>query len=202
MTETAAKTIRQFAGIAPVVPKFAESVLLLIDQQNEYVEGPLALSGMREARAVNARVLAAARAAGAAIVHVAQLGSAGGMFDRTAHRGAFIDEVQPIDGEPIVEKRFASSFAGTTLDDVLAGIGRKSLIITGYMTHNCVTGTAFDAVTRGLAVTIIADATATRDLPDGQGGVVPAAVLQQAQLTGLSDRQALILSSTELLSNQ
>ncbi len=90
MTSDLPKTIRQLAGIAPVIPKFAESILLLIDEQNEYVEGPLQLKGIAEAHAVNIRVLDAARNAGAAIVHIAQKGGAGGPFDRAAHRGQFI----------------------------------------------------------------------------------------------------------------
>lgn len=202
MTTDLPKTIRQLAGIEPRIPKFTDSVLILIDEQNEYVEGPLQLKGIAEAHAVNIRVLEAARAAGADIVHVAQKGGAGGPFDRTAHRGQFIAEVAPRDGEPVVEKTFASAFARTTLDEVLSGTARKSLIIVGYMTHNCVTGTAFDAVTRDYAVTIIADATATRDLPDGTGGFVPAEDLQRAQLAGLLDRQALVISSETLLSAQ
>jgi nicotinamidase-related amidase len=202
MTSDLPKTIRQLAGIAPVIPKLSASALILIDEQNEYVEGPLKLNGIAEAHAVNMRILAAARAAGADIVHIAQKGAPGGPFDRTAHRGGFIDGVTPQAHEPIVEKTFASAFAKTTLDDVLAGVGKKSLIIVGYMTHNCVTGTAFDAVTRDYAVTVVADATATRDLPDGMGGVVRAEVLQQSQLTGLSDRQALIVTSEALLAAQ
>lgn len=202
MTTDLPKTIRQLAGIAPVIPKFAESVLILIDEQNEYVEGPLQLKGIAEAHTVNIRVLEAARAAGADIVHIAQKGGAGGPFDRAAHRGQFITQVAPKDGEPVVEKTFASAFAKTTLDEVLGRIGRKSLIIVGYMTHNCVTATAFDAVTRDFSVTIIADATATRDLPDGTGGFVAAEDLLRAQLAGLSDRQALVISSEALLSAQ
>ena len=193
------KTIRQLAGIAPTVPALAQSVLIMIDQQNEYIDGPLQLAGIDAAMVVNARLLAAARAAGTSIVHIAQLGAAGGMFDRAAHRGAFIDAVRPIDGEPVVEKRFASAFVGTGLDAILAALPSKSLIIAGYMTHNCVTGTTFDGLARGFQIAIVADATATRDLPDGQGGVVAAADLQRAQLTGLSDRQALIVSLEQLL---
>ena len=201
-SDTMPKTIRQLAGIAPVIPRFADAVLILIDEQSEYVDGPLKLAGIAEANAINVSILKAARASGASIVHIAQKGTSGGPFDRSAHRGAFIADVSPVDGEPVVEKTFASAFASTSLDDVLAKIGRKSLIIVGYMTHNCVTGTSFDAVARGHSVTVISDATATRDLPDGDGGVVKAADLQRAQLAGLSDRQALVITLEALLAAQ
>ena len=196
------KTIRQIAGIEPVLPALSQSILLMIDQQYEYVDGALQLLGIEAATAANVRLLAAARAAGSAIIHIAQVGSPGGMFDRAARRGSIIADVAPIVGEPVVEKRFASAFAATTLDEVLSSISHKSMIIVGYMTHNCVTATSFDAVVRGYAVTIVADATATRDLPDGRGGVVAAADLQRAQLAGLSDRQAVITTVDEVLAAQ
>jgi Amidases related to nicotinamidase len=40
------------------------------------------------------------------------------------------------------------------------------------MTHMCISSTARDAVPLGYSVIIPEDATATRDLDDGQGGVV------------------------------
>ena len=50
------------------------------------------------------------------------------------------------------------------------------------MTHNCVSSTARSALDSGYRVTIVANATATRDLPDGKGGIIGAATLQAATL--------------------
>ena len=53
--------------------------------------------------------------------------------------------------------------------------------------------TARAALDLGLAVTIAADATATRALPDPLGGApLPAAALQRASLAALADRFAVI----------
>jgi nicotinamidase-related amidase len=143
--------------------------------------------------------LSAARAAGATIIHIAQAGSAGGPFDRAAHRGGFIGSAEPEGDEPVFEKKFASAFFETGLADELAKADSKSLILAGYMTHNCVAGTAFDALTRGFNVTIVADACASRDLPDGHGGIVAGAEIHRGVIAGLSDRQAGIVTASQLL---
>ena len=52
---------------------------------------------------------------------------------------------------------------------------------------------AFD---HGYAPTVVAGAAATRDLPDGLGGVIPADVLHRAALAGLVDRVATVVETT------
>ena len=193
------RTLRQIYGLAQHAPALADSVLILIDEQNDYTDGPLRLDGIDAARAANARLLAAARAAATAIVHVAQIGRPGSLFDRTGPGGAFIAEVAPLDGETVIEKRYASAFVGTGLAEILAGLGKTSLILAGYMAHNCVAATAFDAVEHDYSVTIAADATASRDLPDGNGGVIPGGDVRRGVLAGLGDRQALIVTVAEIL---
>jgi nicotinamidase-related amidase len=61
------------------------------------------------------------------------------------------------------------------------------------MTHNCVDSTASDAFHRGYRVGIVADASATRDLPGPDGITVPAAMVHAAVLAGLGDRIAEII---------
>ena len=60
------------------------------------------------------------------------------------------------------------------------------------MTHMCVSSTARAALDHGFRVTIDAAACATRDLPDGRGGQVDAATLNDVALVELSDRFAVI----------
>lgn len=86
-----------------------------------------------------------------------------------------------------------SAFADTRLEEAIRRTGRKNLIIAGFMTHNCVSSTARAARDLGYAPTIVAAATATRDLPDGKGGLVPAPVLQAASLAALADRAARVV---------
>ena len=83
-----------------------------------------------------------------------------------------------------------SAFAGTGLEEAIRKTGRKNLIITGFMTHHCVSTAARVARDLGYIATVVAAATATRDLPDGKGGVVPAATVQAASLAELGDGTA------------
>lgn len=98
---TTPKTLLELAGRKPVPPKLADSILILIDIQNEYLDGPIALPGAAAAVEKAADLLARARKAGARIIHVAHKGGTGSLFDREAHRGAIVDAVAPLEGEAV-----------------------------------------------------------------------------------------------------
>jgi nicotinamidase-related amidase len=66
------------------------------------------------------------------------------------------------------------------------------------MTHMCVEATARSAIDNGLKATVVASATATRDLPDPlTGGVVPAAEVQRNALAALADRFATVVAKVD-----
>ncbi len=64
------------------------------------------------------------------------------------------------------------------------------------MTHMCVNSTARGAFNLGFQPTVVAAATATRDLP-GEDGIVSAASLQAASLAALRDLFAVVVRDTE-----
>ena len=185
-------TLLQLAGADPSFPKLGAASLVLIDLQNEYLAGPLALSGTDAAIANAARLLAAARNVGAKIFHVAHRGRPGGLFDRGAARGAIVPALAPLPDEPVIEKELPNAFAGTDLKARLDAAGHKDIVLAGFMTHMCVSSTARAALDLGFRTTIDASACATRDLPDGRGGIIPAATIHDVALVELSDRFALI----------
>lgn len=191
---TEAKTLREMAGASSEPPPFEESALVLIDCQREYTDGKLPLTGVNDALAECARVLDAARAAGAPIVHVIHKGQPGGLFDPTGPSGEEVQEVAAAPGETIVYKGLPNSFAGTELDEVLKGFGRKNMIAIGFMTHMCVSSTVRAGLDLGYGLAVVANACATRNLPDGRGGVVTAETLHQAELAALSDRFACVVN--------
>ena len=88
------KTLLQMAGADAGPASLATSTLVIIDAQNEYLDGKLALPGVKPATEALARLLAKARAAGAPVVHVVQKGRPGGLFDLEARGGAVIDAVK------------------------------------------------------------------------------------------------------------
>ena len=189
---TAPKTLLELAGADLRPPRLREAALVLIDLQNEYVAGPIALPDANSAIASAGRLLARARDSGTAIFHIAHKGRPGGLFDRSADRGAIVSALAPRPGEPVIEKGLPNAFAGTDLQAQLSATGRKDIILVGLMTHMCVSSTARAALDLGYRVTIDADACATRDLPDGRGGAVPAATVNDVALVELSDRFAII----------
>jgi nicotinamidase-related amidase len=195
------KTLLSMAG-APLEPsKLSDAALVLIDCQNEYVSGVLALPAVAPALAESAKVLARARDAGSPVIHVVHHGRpGGGVFDPEGPSSGIAPEVAAVEGEAQVAKALPNAFAGTNLDDILKETGRKELILIGFMTHMCISATARVATDLGYRVTIVADATATRDLPGpGGDGVVAAEDLKRAELAALADRFAIIAKTASEL---
>jgi nicotinamidase-related amidase len=195
---TAPKTLLELSGADLNPPKLATSCLVLIDIQNEYRSGPLALPDAEPAIAVAAKLLARARQSGAAIFHIAHKGRAGSLFDREAERGAIVSSLTPLAGEPVIEKALPNAFAGTDLQARLVATGRTNIVLAGFMTHMCVSSTARAALDLGLRTTIAADACATRDLPDGRGGALSARMIHEVAMAELSDRFAIITQGEAL----
>jgi len=187
-------TVLQMVGVKLPVPRLADSVLLVIDAQREYLDGKLPLAGMDASLAEAARLLKRARAAGTPVVHVMHRAD-GPLFNPKGAAYAIVDALQPLPGEKVVVKTLANAFTRTELDQVLRDSGRKQLIVVGYMTHNCVSATTRAALDHGYRATVVAAATATRDLPDGRGGTIPAATVQAANLAALADATALVVAT-------
>ena len=103
----------------------------------------------------------------------------------------------PRDGEPVIVKKKPNAFVGTDLHDRLQAAGRQNLILAGFMTHMCVNSTARGAFSLGYRITVVGDATATRDLPARDGGVLPARALHEASLAALSDLFAVVVDGVD-----
>ncbi|MCC8941172.1 cysteine hydrolase [Bradyrhizobium sp. Arg68] len=195
---SSAKTLFQLAGADLTPPRLGEACLVLIDIQNEYLAGPLALPDANAAIARAAALLARARESGAAIFHIAHRGKPGSLFDRGADRGAIVAPLAPRAGEAVIEKELPNAFAGTDLKAQLDATGRKELVLAGFMTHMCVSSTARAALDLGFRTTVDADSCATRDLPDGLGGTLAARTIHEVALAELSDRFAIIARGNAL----
>lgn len=187
------RTLLEMAGAAAVPTHLSESVLIVIDAQREYFDGKLPLGGVKPALAEIGALLARARKTGTPVIHVQHRGRPGGAFGPDTGGFTIVDEAAPAGTEAVIEKSLPNAFAGTTLGAALENIGRKQLILTGFMTHMCVEATARAALDHGFRSTVVAAATATRDLPDPlTGEAVPAAEVQRNALAALSDRFATI----------
>lgn len=186
-------TIRDIAGLPDTPAKLGESALIMIDCQNTYRQGTMQLEGVEQALLNASQLLQRARDAEIPIFHIQHDAGVGSPYDITAENGQIADVVAPIDGEPVVVKNFPDSFSSTDLDDQLKTIGCKNLILAGFMSHMCVSSTARGGFDRGYAVSVVENTTATRELPDGKGGVISASDVQLASLRGLADLVAIIV---------
>ena len=192
LSPTLPKTLLEMAGAPQDSARLSEAVLLIIDAQREYVDGNLPLAGIDAALRVGGTLLDRARTAGTPVIHILHRGG-GPLFNPENGGYQPAGPLIPQTGETVIDKTMANAFAGTGLQRELEQIGRKKLIVIGFMTHNCVSSTVRAAKDLGYAITIVAPATGTRDLPDGRGGIISAARLQAACLAGLSDTLAKIV---------
>lgn len=192
-------TLRNLGGRSAAPAALTASTLVLIDCQNTYREGVMALSGVEAALDEIAALLARARRLGVPVIHIQHDAGPGSPYDVSAPIGAIADKVAPAAGEPVVLKHFPNSFIGTDLEARLKATGRQNVVFVGFMTHMCVNSTTRWAFNLGFAPTVVASATATRDLPDPHGNVVPAATLQAASLAALGDLFAVVVPDAAAL---
>lgn len=193
-----ATTLLQLSGADLSPAALSTSVLVMIDLQNEYFDGPLLLEGVEAATANATDLLTRARAAGAPVIHIRHRGKPGGAFDPDAPRGQIHDSVAPQGNEPVIEKGLPNAFAGTTLAEALKAHEGRGLILAGFMTHMCISATARAALDLGHLPTVAIDATGTRALPDPYGGEISAADVHRTALAELSDRFAILAKTADI----
>jgi ureidoacrylate peracid hydrolase len=72
----------------------------------------------------------------------------------------FLDELQPVDDEIIINKSSSGVFPVTNLDRLLRNMGITTLVFTGTSTNGCVESAVRDAVDLGYDVVMVSDACA------------------------------------------
>jgi len=153
--------------------------LLVIDFVRAYlVRGSPLYAGVEPARAAAQRLLQAARTAGIPVVHTNVRyqpgGRDGGVFFRKvpglqcfeagAHPelAAFADGLEPVAGETVITKQYASAFFGTSLASTLTALGVDTVLIAGLSTSGCVRASAVDACQHGFVPLVVRDAVGDR----------------------------------------
>lgn len=192
------QTMYQLSGRGYAPANLGNATLLIVDPQEEYRSGVLALPGLEAALKEIATLLAAAREAGAPVVYVHHLGISGGLFDPQGQRGQIMPEVAPRPDEIVIEKRLPNAFAGTDLHEQLQSQGRLDLIVCGFMTHSSVSTTVRAAKDYGYRCTLVDAACATRDLPMGDG-ILSADEAHRIEMTILADNFAVCVADTRAL---
>jgi nicotinamidase-related amidase len=185
---TVSTTLRDVIGLDGTLPSLSSATLIMIDFQNTYTTGVMALPDADRALDAAARLLERARAAGTPVVHVVNDGGEGSPYDIRADIGRIVPRVAPRDGERVVVKTFPDSFHETDLLDLLRDLGAgPDLVLAGFMTHMCVQFTAQGAFKAGYRPTVVAEACATRPLAGPDGAAIPDQDLHAAALTTIGD---------------
>jgi nicotinamidase-related amidase len=83
-----------------------------------------------------------------------------------------VDErLAPLEGEPIIEKQWASGFFETDLADRLHAAGVDSLVVAGLTTSGCVRATAVDGLQHDFPVVVPREAVGDRNLQAHQANL-------------------------------
>jgi biuret amidohydrolase len=120
------------------------------------------------------------RAAGAG-APIGSVGPLGRLLVRGEPGHAIVEELAPLEGEPVIDKPGFGAFYATDLEMLLRTAGITSLTLAGVTTDICVHSTLREAVDRGFDCVTVADACAAAD-PDihaamlaciaGEGGIL------------------------------
>jgi maleamate amidohydrolase len=151
--------------------------LVVVDLVRAYTEpgGPFFLDAPTVVDAT-AELVAAARTAGVPVLwtivrFAPDMGDAGFFATKVPSLACFAEgapggwgalALAPRDGEPIVVKQHASSFAGTSLAGTLRVRGVDTVVVAGVSTSGCVRATATDASAAGFRPIVVRDACADR----------------------------------------
>ncbi|SDT68185.1 cysteine hydrolase family protein [Actinoplanes derwentensis] len=164
----------------------AETALLVIDMQRDFLlPGGFGeslgndVAQLRRTIEPLAALMAAWRAAGLPIIHtreghlpdlsdcppaklrrgpmIGQEGRFGKILIRGEYGHDIIDELQPAEGETVVDKPGKGAFHATELAGILDDGGIKSLVVTGVTTEVCVHTTVREANDRGYECLVLAD---------------------------------------------
>jgi len=92
-----------------------------------------------------------------------------------------VAELDPENGEPLVEKSYGDSFEDTNLETVLSGLGVGRLLVVGAQTDQCIRSTLHGAFARGYDATLVSDAHTTEDL-SAWGAPPPGQVIAHTNL--------------------
>ncbi|MGW2863551.1 cysteine hydrolase family protein [Streptomyces sp. NPDC001205] len=158
-------TLRQLNEFDETPAALADATVILIDFQNTYTHGTMELDGWKSAVAEGKRLLDAARAAGAPVIHVQDKG-----YQPDTEDGQIIADLAPIAGEGRVIKSVPNAFHETDLATLVKEAGHDNVILAGFMTNMCVLFTAQGAFLNGFRPTVVAQASATRSLPTTAAG--------------------------------
>ena len=175
--------------------------LIVVDVQNEYVDGKLRIE-YPQVRSSLANIGLAADAAEAARIPVVYVQHTtpeqAPIFARGSHGWQLHESLANRPKALLIEKQQADAFAGTELAQWLRSHEIDTLTIVGYMTHNCDVSTILHASHDGYAIEFLHDAAGSVPYSN-RAGTVSAEELHRVFSIVLQTGFAAVLSTQEWL---
>ena len=94
-------------------------------------------------------------------IHIGDEGPMGRLLVRGSHGHDIVEEVYPIEGEPVVDKPGKGAFYATDMDTILKMKGIEKLIFCGVTTEVCVQTSVREANDRGYDCLVLEDCVAS-----------------------------------------
>jgi nicotinamidase-related amidase len=196
-------TLLELAGGQFETLDWSNAVLVLIDFQNEYVDGAMPLGQLGAAATSNAQLLLGkARNHNIPVFHIAHHGEDNGnVFDPLSSKVAIVDDLKPLENEQVIVKKYPNSFYDTALNELIKSTGKQQIVFAGFMSHMCVSSSVRAAFDLGFDNFVCHDACATRDLPSLSGQVLSASTIHDTAMAALQDRFAALVTTEQLLNS-
>lgn len=194
-------TLLELAGGQYNKLDWSNCAVVLIDFQNEYVNGKMPLGAAGTKATANARLLLdKARDNNTPIFHIAHHGEdKGNIFDPLSDKVTIVDSLQPLDNEKTITKMHPNAFYDTPLQALIEATGKSQIVFAGFMSHMCVSSSVRAAFDLGFENFVCHDACATRDLPSAQGETLAANVVHDTAMAALQDRFAALMSTDTVI---
>jgi nicotinamidase-related amidase len=175
------------------------AVLLPIDMQRAFDGPPWPRRWNDRVDENGLALLSRWREAGRPIIHIRHDSIMEGSSLAPGSEGnRFRPGFEPMAGEALVTKSVNSAFIGTDLDLRLKRLGARHVIAFGISTDMCVSTTVRTGANMGWDMVLAADACDCFDLPDGNGGVIPAETVQAAHVATLGFEFCRVVSTADL----
>jgi nicotinamidase-related amidase len=175
------------------------TVLLPIDVQRGFDAPYWPRRWNREADTNGLRLIAEWRATARPIIHVRHDSiERGSSLTPGTPGNDFRPGFGPQGDEPLITKSVNSAFIGTDLDLRLKRLGAKHVVAFGISTDQCVSTTIRTGANMGWDMILVPDACDCFDLPDGNGGTIPAEQIHAAHVATLAFEFCRVMSTVEL----
>lgn len=176
------------------------TALIIVDVQKGFDEPVWGERNNPQAEENICRLLEAWRKHGHPVFHVQHMSLSPTSPLNPTHPGnAIKDALQPLTGEPLIQKNVNSAFIGTDLEQQLRKRGCKSLVIVGLTTPHCVSTTTRMAGNLGFEPYLVSDATAAFELTGHNGRKYSAQEIHDVTLATLHNEFATIVETNDLL---